>query len=277
MTAPHTINATRLLALLAERHKEDVFVPECKDGRTVGAAGILRLDAWAMVRSWSPVRTIGYEIKVSRGDWLGDRKWERYADLVHELWVVAPAGIVHVEELPQSVGLLVPTSTGSRLLTKRRAVRRDIDPSAENDLLRYVLMSRARIDGPAGDNAEKWRAWLAEREENRVLGHEVSRALAAKYWRDVWEVRERMQKLEERAPRVLAVDAAFRALAGRGIDTWDKRRSVGDALTALGLNPEDLRQLMEMGKWLTEITGRLRQAMDEAQHAADQELNGVRP
>src|SRR5258706_16426649 len=57
-----SLAAEQLLALLAEKHAADVFVPECKDGPSQGTQHF-RMDAWAMLKSWSNPLTIGYEIK----------------------------------------------------------------------------------------------------------------------------------------------------------------------------------------------------------------------
>jgi hypothetical protein len=61
------VSANVLLKALAQRHKDDVFVPECKNGPTQTGSH-RRLDAWVMLKTWSPVTMIGYEIKVSRSD-----------------------------------------------------------------------------------------------------------------------------------------------------------------------------------------------------------------
>ena len=55
-----------LLDLLRQRHAADVFVAECKMGRSSGASPTRRLDAWVLKRSWSPLTIIGYELKASR-------------------------------------------------------------------------------------------------------------------------------------------------------------------------------------------------------------------
>ena len=78
------MRASDLLALLAKKHSADVFVPECKTGGT-WAGTHLRLDAWAMRRSWTHPTVWGYEIKVSRSDFLSDDKWVGYLPTVRPL------------------------------------------------------------------------------------------------------------------------------------------------------------------------------------------------
>lgn len=71
---PRNYNSSAIVALLAARHVNDVFIPECKDGPTQSGSH-LRMDAWAMNKSWAHPCAIGYEVKVTRADFIGDNKW----------------------------------------------------------------------------------------------------------------------------------------------------------------------------------------------------------
>src|SRR6266511_4356021 len=114
-------------AALRYRHSKDVLVEECNMGSA--HAGCRRLDAWVLLKTWSPWTTIGYEVKVDRGDFLRDRKWVDYLPVCHELYFACPAKQIQPEELPPEVGLLWTTS-GQRLVTKRKAHRRQPDTKA---------------------------------------------------------------------------------------------------------------------------------------------------
>ncbi len=50
--------------------------------------------------------TRGYEIKISRADFLSDKKWESYLKYCTWFYFVAPEGIIKKEELPEKVGLM---------------------------------------------------------------------------------------------------------------------------------------------------------------------------
>ncbi len=171
------MTATQIQRMLADRHKDDVYVSECKDGATWDREHV-RLDGWAMEKSWRHPRMIGYEIKVSRSDFLQDKKWPEYLPLCNELYFVCPAKLIQPEELPEHVGLIW---AGGRLVTKRKAAHRQVtDPSK---LFKYVLMCRSRI-GPevsSGDSRDEklavWRRWLAEKRESRELGYQVKREI----------------------------------------------------------------------------------------------------
>lgn len=202
--------AEDLVKLLAARHAEAVFVAECKMGESWGS-GARRLDAWAMPKSWSPWTTIGYEVKVSRSDFLRDDKWHAYLPVCHELYFVCPPKLIDPKELPESVGLLV--ASGQRLVTKRKALRREPDPKAINRLMSYVLMSRSRIvsdmfEANRPEPAEAWRRWLEVKQGNALLGMDVSKRIQE----IVRDARARAQQAERDKARLEAVEVQLEAL-----------------------------------------------------------------
>lgn len=80
-----------------------------------------RIDALAIGLTRARAGLDGFEIKVSRSDWLHELDQARKADAwfghTHRWWVVAPStAIVHVEELPEGWGLMVPDPRSSRRL-----------------------------------------------------------------------------------------------------------------------------------------------------------------
>jgi hypothetical protein len=237
------LRASEVIDLLAAKHEKDLFVPECKDGPTWQGAP-LRLDAWAMRRSWANPCMFGYEVKVSRADWLGDKKMQLYAAYCNQLYVVAPQGVVKPEEVPEGAGLLLVNSGGTGLLTKKKAPYREIKPPT--DLMTYILMSRAVVarrghySTEIGDRAACWRSWLAEREEAREIGHMASAALRAKYEREVEQVRRENKRLKEDCETLAEVKAALDGLGVRYGKWNDPKESARRAAEALSAVPSDL-------------------------------------
>ena len=138
------ITSKQILDLLSAKHSKDVFVSECKNGETWGARDLLKIDAWALLRTYSPLTMIGYEIKTSRQDFEQDQKWASYLDLCHIFYFVCPAGLIRADDLPQRAGIIW-VSKGGKLHTKRKAERVEPDVKKLNRLLVYVLMARSRI------------------------------------------------------------------------------------------------------------------------------------
>jgi len=140
MTAKIILNA------LAKKHSRDVFVSECKNGPTWFNNNLRIMDAWAMNRSWSHLKMTAYEIKVSRGDFLSDKKWTDYLQYCHVFYFICPWGMIKPEEIEAPAGLIYMTNSGSTTRIKKRAVIRDIEiPTV---LLIHILMSRAVISRP---------------------------------------------------------------------------------------------------------------------------------
>lgn len=178
------ITAGTLLDLLQTKHSRDLFVAECKSGPT-WFSDMRRLDAWVMRRSWANFMTWGYEIKVSRSDFLHDDKWPNYLKFCHQFYFVAPSGVIDPREVGDDAGLILASKTGTRLYTKKRAPVRQVQ--IPEDLYIYILMSRARIcsvrleaaieRGQPGTSIDYWREWLKDRDEGADLGSQVSDAI----------------------------------------------------------------------------------------------------
>lgn len=174
---PPKVNARSVVSLLREKHKEDVFVTECKDGPTQSTSHF-RMDAWAMNRSWSNPCVSAYEVKVARSDFLNDNKWRSYLPYCNQLSFVCPRGLIQSSELPGEVGLYYVASTGNRLTTQRKPVWRDV--AIPESIWRYILMCRTTIKGETSDapsSVEVWREWMETKAENRRLGHSVSKTI----------------------------------------------------------------------------------------------------
>lgn len=216
------MTSDEIVKLLAVRHSQDVFVPECKDGPSQYTTS-LRLDAWAMNKSWSSPCMYGYEVKVSRSDFVGDHKWTEYSHLCNQLYIVCPAKLIAPDEVKAictHAGLV--WAYQNRLHTKAKALHRAIEPPA--DLMRYVLMCRARIDREwsPGDRTAYWRDWMAEKDEAKDLGMAASRKI-----KELVRARIRAAELEnkglENKISELSAIRAFLAEHGMNEQIWSVR------------------------------------------------------
>ena len=132
------------------RQLPDAFYTEVKTGRS--RPGYLRFDAVAIKQSWARPCITGYEIKVSRSDFLRDKKWQNYQKYCHEFYFVSPPGIVKVEDLDKlgcgDVGLIYYSAEHDTLFAKRRAMYRKIDLRSPKvvGMLMYLAMYRAGVD-----------------------------------------------------------------------------------------------------------------------------------
>ena len=173
------IDAEKIYSLLKVKHSKDVIIPECKNGETWGVRDLLKLDAWVLRRTYSPLTTIGYEIKCSRQDFEQDQKWTNYLDLCHAFYFVCPAGLIRATDLPNSIGII--WASKDRLHTKRKAEIRKPNIEKLNRLLIYVVMSRSKIvgnmneiyDEPPKDNLQLRRDSVERANEKQELAYFV--------------------------------------------------------------------------------------------------------
>lgn len=233
-----TITAKDILGLLAAKHAADVFVPECKTGPSWHGAPI-RLDAWAMRRSWAHPETFGYEIKVSRSDFVADNKWTSYLDYCTHFSFVCPPGLIDPAELPDGIGLIVTSVNGVRLYTKRKAAPRDVQ--IPEDIWRYIVMCRTRVVDNAVDEGrlEWWKQWLQTKVDRRTVGFMASRSLAKKYIKATEKVRDENAKLMADARSFDRLKSNLVALGidpeSRWIDAGDVKRRIAGVRT--GISP----------------------------------------
>lgn len=214
---PHII-AKQLITLLATRHNRDVFVPECY----TDPDSLQRIDAWAMKKSWSHPLTIGYEVKVTRGDFLRDEKWQGYLPFCNEFLFVAPPGVIDASEVPGQAGLLVCSRNATRLYCKKKSPYRELElPSSLCSLLTAVLWNRASVtQHDTMPSANAWRKWLDSKRDLHDLGSKVSRALN--------------ERIEE---EIIARDSKQEDLERANSDLLDAKRMLTDLGFAPGAVP----------------------------------------
>ena len=237
------MNSNHILKLLRDKHADDVFVAECKDGPTQGVANHSKLDAWVMPRSWTQPHLTGYEIKVSRSDFLGDEKWRNYLPLCNYLYFATAPGIINPTELPPAIGLIEASVTGSRLFIKRKAQYREIpEPSS---LFRYVLMCRATVGGETREPSSRlayWQEWMKKCEFEYSFGHSVSRRIREVVDSQIAKVADENRRLREQMELFTKHRELLKKL---GLDeqcgVWGFENRLKSAVA--GMNPDDLRNI----------------------------------
>ena len=257
------INSSQILSLLENKHKKDVFIAECKNGETWNTKGLLKLDAWVLQRTYSPLTTMGYEIKCTRADFEQDQKWINYLDLCHTFYFVCPAGLIRSTDIPLNVGLVWVSTTG-RLHIKKRAERHEPDTEKLNALLIYALMSRSKIvpnmnkidsDEPQ-DKLQMIRDTIERAREKKQLAYFVKGHI-----KEIFDDVNRKDK--ELINREHTIEKFEERLAKLGISwdskngDWTNRARVENEIALLGKQIDDttLRNIETIGKQLMNLTG----------------------
>ena len=240
MTYRGSMNAKAILEMLRRKHEEDVFVSECKDGPSWG--GMKRMDAWVMKKSWSNPLSIVYEIKVSRNDFLGDNKWPSYLPYCNQLYFICPSKIIMPDELPQEVGLMYVSKTGSRVFTKKKAPYRTVE--IPESLYRYILMARCKIKSANNFRNDEafWRNWMAEKEDRLNFGHMVSRRVSRIISEKIEEVKSDNYRLENENKKLSDIKE-YLEKHGINLHGYNPAQSVRDRIGV----PRELETQIERG------------------------------
>lgn len=170
------ISAIDIKKALAERHSDDVFCTEVLTGQAT--RGHLRFDALAIPRSWQNQSIIGYEIKVSRGDFLQDNKMHLYSRYCQEMYLVCPKGMIKKEEIPEGMGLMEYILEKKALRIKKRSPWNNI--ALDIDFLWRIIISHKRSDEYPffSSKAEYAQAYIEDKANKKRIGYELGSIIA---------------------------------------------------------------------------------------------------
>lgn len=117
------------------------------------------LDGFAVTQAYQNMKTIGYEVKVSRSDFLQDKKWQNYLPVCNLFYFVSPPDVIHKEDLPPGIGLYHVVDKELKCI--KRARKREFDQSAVFEVLQYITLSRTL--------SERQKIKAAVTERNRAI------------------------------------------------------------------------------------------------------------
>jgi hypothetical protein len=208
-----------------------------------------------MPRSWAHPAVTGYEIKVSRRDFVQDKKLSEYLPYCNYLYIVAPKDVLETRELPEGVGFLQVTQ--NRAITKVKASYRDVE--IPQSIFRYVLMCRTKITqeymqehGNAEYNRQFWNKWLEEKHLDSDLGYKVSTALRKTIEKKIESVESENRVLRRKVEELQPVSDMLQKL---GIPSWNAAEQIEKRWNnGTGAHNEKIRELArEMAELLTQI------------------------
>lgn len=175
-------------------------------------------DALAIKRSWTSPCITGYEVKVSRQDFLSDDKWPGYLDYCHRFYFACPAGLISPDEVHRDVGLVWVRENGT-LYTKKKSLFRKIDIPAE--MLYHLVISHMKSDRKHpffSDRREYLEALVLDKADRRNLGRYVK----GKFAEIIEDLKKENEELTERLARAEREQGAFDAI-DRIVERFDIR------------------------------------------------------
>jgi len=171
------VRADMILRQIEKRHRhpqtDDAFFTEVKNGPTFTSRNLLIMDAVAIKKSWTKPCITGYEVKISRQDFLRDTKWPGYLNYCHQFYFACPNGLIKHDELPETVGLIYYNPEKDCIHIKKRAVYRPIEMPWE--MFYYLIISRLKRERHPffSSQREYLMALVEDRADRKELGLRV--------------------------------------------------------------------------------------------------------
>jgi hypothetical protein len=207
------------------------FMTQVKNGPTQyvpADQGLLVLDGLSIDKSWTKPCISGYEIKISRGDFLRDTKWYQYFGYVHEFYLVCPSGIIDRTEIPLECGLMYYRPESGTIVMKKKAVHRDVTPSA--DMLMYIIMSKLDSDRLPFFSSKK--VWVEEYLKDQSSSHQLGRSLATKLPQRLAELECEIDRLHNAKDAMDELEAIKDVCEKHNVRTWyGTAKGLDEALT----------------------------------------------
>lgn len=244
----NSIDSTTISDLLHNKFSEKfVCIPECK----VGSAWVMNkcsvIDFWCMAKSWTNPRTIAFEIKVSRQDFLRDNKWPEYLKYCTEFYFVAPPRIIDPSEVPEQAGLMVCSKNAKLLYTKKKAPYRNVD--IPDSIYRYILMWRTKVTDENQNNRDAtnyWKSWLAQKDEKKELGYNVSKKIRELVKSRIFDVETRNILLKDENEKLEELKAFLKELGFESFNYFGIKSRIEQRVKEIKTGfPSDLERSLE--------------------------------
>jgi hypothetical protein len=251
--------------LLAAKFTRPHFITLFEVRDSTGFDSTRSADAIAISLYGSRGREInGFEIKVSRSDWLRELKAPEKAEEIGKFcdyfWLVtSTADVANLDEIPAPWGWMV--ARGSRLKVLKKAERLTPVPLDRPMLCSLLYATRKQA--------------LAEMEA--VIEERAEKQAAVLFGEKKGEIENDARMMHHEAERVIAASAEFENASGLKIDKWDAGK-IGGAVNRLLSNERAAADLKRQFEWM------LRQASELAdaarRHLAEMNAEtdaGIRP
>ncbi|MDT8902211.1 MmcB family DNA repair protein [Anaeroselena agilis] len=174
------------------RKRKFRFFAHVKDGSYYGRQQRI-LDGFAVKdRQFINLFTEGFEVKVSRSDFLRDVKWQEYLPVCSSFYFVVPENMVGPHELPEGIGLIFCNERGALTIIKK-ARRRELDQPKLFEVFKYLVFNRTYSE------TEKVKA--AVRKVRKLESKAAEDERTIKNWRDsYYDVQNELYALKRGRP-----------------------------------------------------------------------------
>lgn len=266
------VTAFQIKEALAKKHCKEFFMTECKNGPSYVQKGqMLRFDAVAIYKSWSPVHLRGYEIKVSRSDFQRDAKYPLYLPYFNEFYFICPKGIIRKEECPPGCGLMWYNPETGNIVTKLRAVWNNVEPDPM--MLMHIIMNRLDSDRLPffSDREEYIREYLKMRDSRKLFGASFRSALI----QENQALQKRIAELDRAKLLENSVKETMEVLKAEGVSCWSVSQMPQAVARAIRRTmPVDLEQIQYAAEGILKTLEKAKKKADGTQAVPREEPDG---
>ena len=145
------------------------------------------MDAFALTSNW---KQVGYEIKVSKQDYLNDNKWYRYLQYCNQFSFVCPEGLISPDDVESSVGLIW-VNDSNLPYTVKKAPHKPIvcDTAMFYRSLLTVLLDRESDSQKKAKRLIQAEQWIRNKQQGKIVSHLVNDAIR----KEIYQLRERIR------------------------------------------------------------------------------------
>lgn len=191
-------------------------------GRSFRLDGVnLRVSGNSMLADVKGMFVQGFEIKVSRSDFLRDSKWNLYWDYVNTLTLVCPKGMVKPNEVPEKFGLMYYNPDSKTLRYRRKP---SINENADTSSVKDSILVRLFYGMPNDDYGKRRYETAKEYIDEKDFRVEVGKTFGTKMARRVDELERKISSYDNRdSPYYRAFHGIARIADehGIGINAWE--------------------------------------------------------
>ncbi len=240
------MNAQNIKKVLLQRHVDDFIAFEVRTGASWSGSGYSILDAFAMRRSWRKPLSIGYEIKVKRGDFLKDDKWMSYLPFCNQFYFVCPTGLIEKKEVGDQCGL-IHIKKSTRVVVK--APYRQTKPEDELQIYKHIIMSKMKSDRyPFHSNkAEFYRDWL----NNKIAMKDLGWQMKTKMMREIVELERKVDNAKYHEDRFAYLQKIMDEF---DVDKWNLKEALK---SKTGISTAEIRLLTDIQSNVNNLVRRL--------------------
>lgn len=161
------MDAKFITNVLYKKHVNDYALHQVSTGKYY-SNGIFVLDFWAIKLDWNKSDTSGYEIKVSREDFLNDSKWHNYLQYCNKFYFICPVGLIKPTEIDPMVGLIYVNEKGGLKVVKAAVFRICEVPAG---IFKHILFTRLpKLNEKPLTRETLIREYIEDRASSRELG-----------------------------------------------------------------------------------------------------------